>query len=562
MLGISAHVNFDDVDPSKSEKKNNVGHDTESLDYSPLPRVTMASFTMGALVSMGGLIFGYDTGQISGFLEMPDFQRRFGQIKADGSYGFSNVRSGLIVGLLSIGTLIGALIAAPIADKIGRRWSVCFWSIVVSVGFIIQVASVDAWEQMMIGRLVAGWGVGALSLLVPMYQAETAPPWIRGALVCTYQLFITLGIFLAACFNYGTYEHQRDNSGSWRIVIGLGWIWTLILGIGILAFSETPRFDYRRGRVDEARNTLMKVYGAPVNHYAVQTQLKEIESKLRAESQIKKSAIGGLMEMFRAPRMGYRIALGMLLQAFQQLTGANYFFYYGTTIFQSVQISSFVTQMILNGINFGVTFIGLYLVEHYGRRKSLMVGSVWMFICFMIFASVGHFLLDRVTPSNTPTAGIVLIVFAALFILGYATTWGPMVWTLIAEIYPSRYRATAMAMATASNWTWNFLIAFFTPFITSAIDFRYGYVFAACNLVAGVLVYFCVMEGQGRTLEEIDTMYVENVSPRTSAKWIPPPPEEMARIRIQAGTEIGDISNSSGGEQEQSKLENQHAENV
>ncbi|KAI0013974.1 galactose permease [Xylariaceae sp. FL0662B] len=561
MLGMSAHVYFDHVDPSEPDKKDDAGHrHTDSLDYSPLPRVTWRSFSMGTLVSMGGLIFGYDTGQISGFLEMPDFLRRFGQIQDDGSYGFSNVRSGLVVGLLSIGTLIGALVAAPIADKIGRRWSVCFWSVVASVGFVIQVASVDVWEQMMIGRLVAGWGVGALSLLVPMYQAETAPPWIRGALVCTYQLFITLGIFLAACFNYGTYEHQRDNSGSWRIVIGLGWTWTLILGLGILAFNETPRFDYRRGRVDEARNTLMRVYGAPENHYAVQVQLKEIESKLRAESQVKKGAIGSMVQMLRAPRMSYRIALGMLLQAFQQLTGANYFFYYGTTIFQSVQISSFITQIILNGINFGVTFIGLYLVEHFGRRKSLISGSVWMFICFMIFASCGHFLLDRETPSNTPTAGIVLIVFAALFILGYATTWGPMVWTLIAEIYPSQYRATAMAMATASNWTWNFLIAFFTPFITSAIDFRYGYVFAACNVVGGCLVYFCVVEGQGRTLEEIDTMYVEHVNPRTSAKWIPPPAEEMARIRIQAGTEVADASTSSGGEQEQTKLENQHAE--
>ncbi|KAI1373907.1 galactose permease [Hypoxylon crocopeplum] len=566
MLGMSTHVKFDDVDPSKSEKYNDARHAKDSFDYSPLPRVTLRSFCMGALVSMGGLIFGYDTGQISGFLEMPDFLRRFGELQPDGSYSFSNVRQGLIVGLLSIGTLIGALVAAPIADRIGRRWSVCLWCIVVSVGFVIQVAAETSWVQVMVGRLVSGWGVGALSLLVPMYQAETAPPWIRGALVCTYQLFITLGIFLAACFNYGTYENQQDNSGSWRIVIGLGWLWTLILGVGIIAFSETPRFDYRRGRVNEAKATLMRVYGAPENHYAVQIQLEEIESKLRAESQVKRGAIGGIIDMFNAPRMSYRIALGVLLQMFQQLTGANYFFYYGTTIFQSVQISSFVTQMILNGINFGTTFIGLYLVEHYGRRISLITGSIWMFICFMIFASVGHFLLDLETPSNTPTAGLILIVFAALFILGYATTWGPMVWTLIAEIYPSRYRAKAMALATASNWTWNFLIAFFTPFITSAIDFRYGYVFAACNLVAGVIVYFCVIEGQGRTLEEIDTMYIEHVPPRTSAKWIAPPPEHMARIRREAGTEVGGTStgvlNASSEEHEDTKVQRQHAENA
>ncbi|KAK6080387.1 High-affinity fructose transporter ght6-like protein 1 [Seiridium cupressi] len=552
MFGMRTHIEFRDHDPSDSKNggSQHVDGSPSELDYSPLPRITARSLCMGALVSMGGLIFGYDTGQISGFLEMPDFLRRFGELQPDGqTYAFSNVRSGLVVGLLSIGTLIGALVAAPIADRIGRRISICLWCIVVSVGFVIQVAAMTAWEQVMVGRLVAGFGVGALSLLVPMYQSETAPPWIRGALVCTYQLFITLGIFLAACFNYGTYTHQQNSSASWRIVIGLGWLWTLILGIGMLAFSETPRFDYRRGRIEEAKKTLMRVYGAPANHYAIHIQMEEIRTKLQAETVDEGGPIKGMLNMFRGPRMSYRIVIGMLLQMFQQLTGANYFFYYGTTIFKSVQISSFVTQMILNGINFGVTFIGLYLVEHYGRRKSLISGSIWMFICFMIFASVGHFLLDLDTPTNTPTAGIVLIVFACLFILGYATTWGPMVWTLIAEIYPSRYRAKAMALATASNWIWNFLIAFFTPFITSAIDFRYGYVFAACNLVGGALVYFFVLEGQGRTLEEIDTMYVEHVNPRKSSKWVAPPPEEIERIRKEAGTEVSTTPPASGNGQ-------------
>ncbi|OAP57717.1 hypothetical protein AYL99_08455 [Fonsecaea erecta] len=538
MKGISTKIYFDKYNPN-SEKGEDVRRSLAGLDYSPLPRVTGRSLAMGCLVSMGGLIFGYDTGQISGFLEMPDFQKRFAQSQGDGKYKFSDVRSGLIVAMLSIGTLLGALLAAPLADRIGRRFSVSFWSVIVSVGFVIQIASVDSWVQVMIGRFVAGFGVGALSVLVPMFQAETAPPWIRGALVCTYQLFITLGIFLAACFNYGTYKGQQNNSASWRIVIGLGWLWTLILGLGVLLFDETPRYAFRRGRTEEAKQTLMKVYGAPANHYAIYTQMEEIESKFRAEDQTKGNPIHEFAVMLRAPRMGYRIALGVMLQAFQQLTGANFFFYYGTTIFKSVQISSFVTQMILNGVNFGVTFIGLYLVEHYGRRKSLIAGSLWMFVCFMIFASVGHFSLDNQDPATTPKAGVAMIVFACLFILGFATTWGPMVWTLIAELFPSRYRAKGMAIATASNWTWNFLLAFFTPFIISAIDFRYGYVFAACNLAAGLLVYFFVIEGQGRTLEEIDTMYIEHVSPMKSSKWEAPTAAEMARIRRQAGTEVG-----------------------
>jgi MFS transporter, SP family, sugar:H+ symporter len=142
--------------------------------------------------------------------------------------------------------------------------------------------------------------------------------------VSTYQLFITLGIFLAACFNYATYEHQRNSSASWRIVLGVGWSFLLILGIGILFFPETPRYDYRRGRTEEARETMIKVFGAPAHHYAVFTEYEEIEAKFRAEQQTKGNVITEWVRMFKAPRMRYRIGLGVGLQALQQLTGANY----------------------------------------------------------------------------------------------------------------------------------------------------------------------------------------------------------------------------------------------
>ena len=341
---------------------------------------------------------------------------------------------------------------------------------------------------------------------------------------------------MASCINFGTYEHQRSSPISWRLPIGIGFVWIAILGVGIIFFPETPRYDYRKGRTEVAKATMEKVYGAPPNHYAVHMELEEIEAKFRAESNR-----GGMFtewyHMFYSPRMAYRIALGMCLQMFQQLTGANYFFYYGTVIFKATGINnSFVTQMILNGINFGTTFYGLYIVEHYGRRKSLIVGSTWMFICFLIFASVGHFSLDRNDPNNTPKSGVAMICFASFFIFGFATTWGPMIWTICGELYPSRYRAKGMALSTASNWLWNFLLAFFTPFITGDIDFRYGYVFAGCNVLGGLLVYFFVIEGQGRTLEEIDTMYILGVKPWNSQKWVAPPPHEIAQIRAAAGT--------------------------
>jgi sugar porter (SP) family MFS transporter len=321
--------------------------------------------------------------------------------------------------------------------------------------------------------------------------------------------------------------------------MGLAFVFAFILGAGILIFPETPRFLYRKGKKDEARRVMLKVYGAPENHYSVHLELEEIGAKLRAES-VHEGVVQEWINMFRAPKMAYRILLGVALQMFQQLTGANYFFYYGTVIFKATGINnSYVTQMILNGINFGSTFYGLYIVEHYGRRRSLIVGSFWMFLMFLIFASVGHFSLDRNDPQSTESSGTAMIVLASFFIFGFATTWGPMIWTICGELYPSRYRAKGMALSTASNWFWNFLLAFFTPFITGDIDFLYGYVFAGCNVLGLLLIYFFVIEGQGRTLEEIDTMYLLGVKPWDSQKWIAPPPEEIAKIRREAGTENG-----------------------
>lgn len=329
---------------------------------------------------------------------------------------------------------------------------------------------------------------------------------------------MAFGIFIAACINYGT--ENIESTAAWRITMGIGFAWPLILGVGILFLPESPRHAYRVGRIDEARRTMTKLYGVPENHRLVAMEIRDMKDKLDEEKAAGKAA---WYEIFTGPRMFYRTMLGITLQSLQQLTGANFIFYYGNSIFTSTGLTnSYITQMILTAVNFGVTFIGLYIVEHYGRRKSLIAGALWMFVCFLVFASVGHFSLDRADPANTPKAGTTMIVFTCFFIVGFATTWGPMVWAIVGELYPARYRATCMGLATASNWTWNFLISFFTPFISGAIDFQYGYVFAVCSFAAAVIVYVFVNETQGRTLEEVDTMYVEKVKPWKSSSWVAP----------------------------------------
>ncbi|KAI6716031.1 hypothetical protein JHW43_001415 [Diplocarpon mali] len=577
---------------------------------------------MACLVAMGGFIFGYDTGQISGFLEMHVFLERFGEQVTVSSahptgYRFSNVRSGLIVGLLSIGTLVGCLVAGPFANRYGRKWCIPVWSMVFMLGVVIQMAMGSGkWVGIAMGRWVAGLGVGGLSVLVPLYMSETSPVPVRGAVVSIgeerekmaeerrggggrngqarilasgapdlpspdlpspdlpspdllspdlpspdlpspdpmltsprrhscYQLFITIGIFTADCINYGT--ESRGDTGSYRIPMGVGYIWALILGLGILFLPESPRHDFNHDRPARARTTMSMFYGLPESHPLIVSETGEIEKVMRATS-----GPHPWYEIFTAPRMPYRVLLAMALQMLQQLTGANYFFYYGTSIFTGVGIrNSYVTAMILGGVNVGATVFGVWLAgsRWSRRRESLYVAALWQCMCFLVFASVGQFVFkDSAEGSSTAkTSGYVMIVFACLFIVSFASTWGPLVWACISEMFPYRYRAVGMALATSANWFWNFMLAFFTPFITGSINYAYGYVFAGCNLAGFLVVYLFLIESSDRTLEEVDAMYLLHVPPRGSGHFCFDE-KTKAMIGEGLGTDRMELEREDGGE--------------
>ncbi|KAH7021328.1 general substrate transporter [Microdochium trichocladiopsis] len=474
----------------------------------------MACF-LGLVASIGGFMFGYVSGQISGFFNMKDFGRRFGEPLGNDEYYFSAARQGTMVGLLPVGCLFGALIAGRLSDVLGRRLAISLSAIWSCVGIVIEISSQNAWYQFAIGRFVTGISIGSLSVVVPMYQSESSPAIIRGVLVSLYQLFITFGIWTSYMVEFGT--NKMENSASWRIPNGLGFMWSLILGVGILFLPESPRFAYRQGREEEARKTIAKLAGVEPHDRSVQDQLTQIRVKLDEEKNMEKAS---WFEIFTGPRMLYRTVIGVVLQAGQQLTGANFFFYFGTTVFKSTGLDdSYVTQIILGSVNVVCTFGGLYVVQKFGRRPALIAGAAWIVMCFFVYAFVGEYALDSKNPMNTPKAGSVLIVFSCLAIASFAATWGPLVWAVVAELYPARYRAHCMALATASNWFWNFLISFFTRFITDAIGYWYGLVFAGCCAALVVIVYFFVIETKDRSLEEIDTMYVLGVNPITSSKW-------------------------------------------
>ncbi|KAI6132997.1 general substrate transporter [Pisolithus croceorrhizus] len=475
--------------------------------------VGWVTIMLALLASMGGFIFGYDTGQISDIVLMEDFLSRFATCTSPGNCAFSAVREGLIVSLLSIGTLAGALMGAPVADWLGRRYAMTTECGIFIIGVVVQMTSTHVWQQFAVGRLISGLGVGALSAAVPMYQAETAPPQIRGTLTATYQLFITFGILVAYGISIGA--RSIGQSGSWRTVVGIGILWALILGIGIVFMPET------HGRMDEAQASLAVTRGIPASeankHHFIRHEAEGIKENVEFEKHVK----GGWLDCFKPKgKILYRTLLGMSLQSLQQLTGANYFFYYGATIFSSVGLSDpFVTQIILGAVNFVCTFGGMYVMERFGRRLPLICGGVWQSAWLFVFASAG----TAVDPTTHAGVGKLMIVAACMFILGYAMTWAPGVWILIGETFPTRTRAKQASLSTAANWMWNFLIAFFTPFIGNAISFKYGYVFAGCNLLGAVVAYLFLYESSGLTLEEVNMMYTDpNCKPWTSRQWAPP----------------------------------------
>ncbi|KAF1838302.1 general substrate transporter [Decorospora gaudefroyi] len=482
------------------------------------------AIVLGVITSIGGFLFGYDTGQISGMLLFEDFVQRFGQTQPSGEIEFDSTIQSLLVSLMSIGTLIGALSGAYTADWFGRRRNLCIGVCVFVIGNILQITAMTSWVHITIGRMVAGFGVGILSIGVPMYQSEVCPREIRGAVVASYQLMITVGIVISNIINYIVRDHPgEESSASWRIVIGLGIAFSLPLGIGVLFAPESPRWLAGRGRWEDARMSMARLRGMkhdPMNKL-VEEDFKEMEDSINEQHS---AGQGTWKECFTGqpsgiPRLVYRTFLGCALQFSQQWTGVNYFFYYGATIFESAGIDDpLQVQLILGAVNVAMTVPGLYLIERVGRRVPLVLGGLWQALWLLIFAIVGTVL----PPKDNPAAGIVMIVSACMFIASFAATWGPFIWVVIGETFPLRTRAKQASLATAFNWLGNFLIGFLTPYADEGISYAFGFVFFGCNFAAAAIVYMFLFETKSLSLENVDIMYSDpHINAISSKKWMP-----------------------------------------
>ncbi|CAI1726493.1 hypothetical protein SEUBUCD646_0O02610 [Saccharomyces eubayanus] len=497
----------------------------ESNNYIEIPKKPASAYItvsiMCIMIAFGGFVFGWDTGTISGFVAQTDFIRRFGMKHHDGTHYLSKVRTGLIVAIFNIGCAFGGIILSKLGDMYGRKMGLIVVVVIYIIGIIIQIASIDKWYQYFIGRIISGLGVGGIAVLSPMLISEVSPKHIRGTLVSCYQLMITLGIFLGYCTNYGTKTYS--NSVQWRVPLGLGFAWALFMIGGMTFVPESPRYLVEVGKIEEAKRSIALSNKVSVDDPAIAAEIEIVQSGIEAEKLAGNASWG---ELFNTKtKVLQRLIMGAMIQSLQQLTGDNYFFYYGTTVFTAVGLQdSFETSIVLGIVNFASTLVGIFLVERYGRRRCLLWGAASMVCCMVVFASVG---VTRLWPNgkkngSSKGAGNCMIVFTCFYLFCFATTWAPIPFVVNSETFPLRVKSKCMSIAQACNWLWGFLIGFFTPFISGAIDFYYGYVFMGCLVFSYFYVFFFVPETKGLTLEEVNTLWEEGVLPWKSTEWVPP----------------------------------------
>ncbi|KAK3613095.1 hypothetical protein LTR22_028309, partial [Elasticomyces elasticus] len=428
--------------------------------------ITFKTYLMCAFASFGGMFFGYDSGYINGVTASPVFIHLIEGPTVD---ALSGPHSSLIVSILSAGTFFGALAAGDVADTIGRKWTVIAGCAIYIVGVILQVAT-NGLGLIVAGRLIAGLGVGFESAIVILYMSEICPKKVRGALVAGYQFCITIGLLLASCVAYGTENIANDSS--YRIPIGLQFIFGVVLGVGLFFLPDSPRFFVKRGRIEQARKALAAVRDQPLDSEYVEAELAEIIANEEYERSLIPATgwVGGWMNcftgsVFKSNSNLRKTILGTSLQMMQQWTGINFIFYFSTPFLQSTGAISntFLISLIFTLVNVCSTPISFYTVEKFGRRPLLIWGALGMLICEYMVGIIGDTVGFNHTYTNAAGDSVARnipavnaqIAFICIYIFFFASTWGPGAWIVIGEVFPLPIRSRGVALSTASNWLWN-----------------------------------------------------------------------------------------------------------
>lgn len=483
-----------------------------------------------AIAAFGGFSMGYDSGTISGIVNMKNFIESFGDNQSTGGKLLSDTKTGLILSLFNIGCIFGSLVLAKLGDTHGRRIGIIVSSIIYICGCTIQVTSVSKWYQFMIGRIVAGSAVGACTVLCPMIIAESSPKQIKGTTIFGFQLNCVIGVFIGSCITYQTKTYKNNNQ--WRIPVACGIAWGTLLIIGMIFMPESPQYLINNNQIEKARASIAKCYNTSPENPHISNEIRALQEELAI---IKASGPSSWKDIiFGNPKIFLRVIVGMMLQALNQLSGINYFFYFGVKIFKQVGIDSYITTIILSVTNIVGTLIGVYIVERVGRRVCLLTGATCMAVCFLIYTCIGSFgfyVQGHLGPTNA-TGGYGLIFITNLFIFSYAATFGGCIYTVIAVLYPLNIRTKAISLTSIQLFLWAFIIGMLTPTISSKIHFFYGFVFFGCLLFSIAFIYLFVPETKGLGFEDVDEMYAANIPAWKSSSWNPSPKAYLEDIIV------------------------------
>lgn len=524
--------------------------------------------------SMGGLIYGYNQGMFGQVLSMKSFGR------AAGTDGISNATlAGLLTSILELGAWVGVLVNGYSADRLGRKLSVVVACAVFAVGVIVQACTRGGnYDYILGGRFVTGLGVGSLSMIVPLYNAELAPAEIRGALVALQQLAITFGIMISYWFTYGTNfiggTGDTQSRAAWLIPITVQLLPALILAVGIMFLPQSPRWLMDQGRDQECLDVIANLRRQSADSPLVQLEYLELKAQKLFETRVSQHdhpdlqddsarsrfllGLAGYKSLITNPSNFKRTMVATLTMTFQQWTGVNFILYYAPFIFQGLNLQGNTTSLLASGVVGVVMFLAtipavLYL-DKWGRKPTLISGAIVMGLCHFIVAGIiGQFRdVWLANQGGGRSAGWAAVVFIWIFAIGFGYSWGPTAWVVVAEVFPLGLRAKGVSIGASSNWLNNFAVAISTPdFVEAAPYGAYIFLGLMC-IIAAVWVSFFVPETKNRTLEELDELFGDDSG---RSKW---EAEQMLLAQREVGLlSVADIEHpqKASSENEKSSIE-------
>ncbi|CAH9062213.1 unnamed protein product [Cuscuta epithymum] len=427
------------------------------------------------IAGIGGLLFGYDTGVISGALLY--IKDEFEEVNQ------SSFLQETIVSMALVGAMIGAAAGGWINDAYGRKKATLSADVVFTMGAIVMAAAPGPYV-LILGRLLVGLGVGVASVTAPVYIAEASPSEIRGGLVSTNVLMITGGQFLSYLVNLAFTEIP----GTWRWMLGVSAVPAVIQFCLMLFMPESPRWLYMKNDKSKATVVLSKIY----DPYRLEEEIDQLATALEEESFRKKSV--RYTDVFKSKKLRLAFFAGAGLQAFQQLTGINTVMYYSPTIvqmagFRSNQIALLISLIVALMNAFG-TILGIYLIDHIGRKKLVLTSLSGVIVSLVLLA--GSFII--LDPSSTTGHGLygwVAVIGLVLYIAFFSPGMGPVPWTVSSEIYPEAYRGICGGMSATVNWISNIIVSESFLSLADAIGFVVAF----------------VPETKGLTFEEVDSIW-------------------------------------------------------